>query len=267
MMAFPLLYSIGVSLTDWSPNSGGMIHFAGLMNYKELFTEPRFYSSLFTMFYFTIFAVVVETFFGVAIAILLNREFIGKTAVKTILLLPMVATPIAIGIAWTLFYQPTIGFANYALSLLGIPPSTWTGSVAGVIPSLVLVDVWEWTPMIILINMAGLAGLPVDPFESARVDGANWWQVVRHLTLPMLAPTIILSVVLRSIDAFKTFDIIYAMTQGGPGYSSETLNIYAFNLSFNYFQFGASSAALMVLLLVVLGSTVVMLKIRKSSQI
>lgn len=264
MMAFPVIYTVWVSLTDWSMTSSGAAQFIGVKNYIALFSDQRFYNSVKLTFYFTVLAVGVETVLGVGIALILNRDFKGKNFVKGILLLPMVATPVAIGLAWTLFYEPTIGLGNYALQLLGLPASNWLASNTSVIPSLAIVDIWEWTPMITLIVLAGLAAMPHDPYEAAMVDGATNWQVFRYITLPLLSPTILVAVVLRGIDAFKTFDIIYTMTAGGPGFASETLNIYAYNLSFGYFKFGAASSALVALLALVLGSSLLVLWLRRS---
>lgn len=264
MMAFPVIYTFWVSLTDWSMASSSTVRFIGLKNYIDLLSDPRFYNSVKLTLYFTILAVGVETVLGVAIALILNRDFKGKNLVKGILLLPMVATPVAIGLAWTLFYEPTIGLANYFLQILGMEPSKWLASNVAVIPSLALVDIWEWTPMVTLIVLAGLASLPNEPYEAALVDGASEWQVLRYITLPLLSPTIMIAVVLRGIDAFKTFDIIYTMTAGGPGFASETLNIYAYNLAFGYFKFGAASSALVALLALVLGSSLIVLWMRRS---
>jgi len=263
MIVFPVIYVLYISLTDWNMNSVGAISFIGLKNYFELFKDKRFVHAFFMTFYFTIVAVGIETVFGILIALILNKEFIGKNFAKFILLLPMVTTPVAIGLAWTLFYEPSIGLANYIFKFLGLPPSKWLASNATVIPSLIIVDVWEWTPMITLIVLAGLAGLPQDPFEAAIVDGATKLQILFHITLPLLSPTILIAVVLRSIDALKTFDIIYVMTGGGPGFASETLNIYAYNLSFGYFRFGFASTVLIALFGVVLCFSVVVLKVRK----
>ncbi len=264
MMAFPVAYTIWVSLTDWSMTSSSAVQFVGLKNYIALFNDPRFFNAVKLTLYFTGLAVSVETVLGVGIALILNREFKGKNFVKGILLLPMVATPVAIGLAWTLFYEPTIGLGNYALQLLGLPASKWLASNTSVIPALAIVDIWEWTPMVALIVLAGLAALPHDPYEAAMVDGANTWQVFRYITLPLLSPTILVAVVLRGIDAFKTFDIIYTMTAGGPGFASETLNIYAYNLGFGYFKFGAASSALVALLALVLGGSLLVLWMRRT---
>jgi len=263
MMAFPVLYTVWVSFTDWSVSSGGDINFIGLKNYVDLFQEPRFYNAVKMTFYFTTLAVGVETVLGVAIALILNREFWGKGIAKTILLLPMVATPVAIGLAWTLFYEPTIGLANYTLKGMGFEGSNWLASKDMVIPALAIVDIWEWTPMVALIVLAGLASMPTEPFEAAKVDGATTIQTFRYITLPLLYPTILIAIVLRSIDAFKTFDIIYTMTAGGPGFASETLNIYAYTLGFGYFKFGMASSALAALLAIVLGFSILTLWVRK----
>lgn len=253
MLIFPILFTFGVSLTDWQLSTGGTIRFIGFQNYLDLLSSDRFWNSMWLTFYFTILCVVAETVLGVAVALFLNREFKGKNLMKTIILLPMVCTPVAIGMAWTLFYEPTVGLANYLLTKLGLPTSTWLASQSAVIPAIAIIDIWQWTPMITLIVMAGLAGLPTDPMESALVDGANHWQTFWHITLPLLMPTVLTAMSLRSIDAFKTFDIIYTTTAGGPLYASETLNVFGYKEAFNYFRFGASSSILMVLFLLVLG--------------
>ena len=267
MMLFPIIYTLGLSFIEWNMSTGGIIKFVGLKNYFKMFKEPRFYHALYLTFYFTILAVSAETILGVLAAMVLNERFHGKDFVKFILLLPMVTTPVAIGLAWTLFYEPTIGLGNYALKLLGLQPIKWIASNTTVIPSLALVDIWEWTPMITLIVLAGLASMPQEPYEAALVDGANRFQTFYNITLPLLSPTILVAVVLRSIDALKTFDIIYVMTTGGPGFASETLNIYAYSLGFGYYRFGAASATLVALFFIVLGFSGLVLKVRKTVEL
>ncbi len=154
---------------------------------------------------------------------------------------------------WLLMFEPTAGVINFVLGQLGLPKQLWIAGSATVIPSLVLVDVWEWTPLITLIVLAGLAGLPSEPFEAARVDGASYWQTLWRVTLPMLLPTISVAGLLRFIDCIKTFDIIYGMTGGGPGFSSETLNIYTYNQAFYYFNFGYASSLLVIFFTIVAG--------------
>jgi multiple sugar transport system permease protein len=262
-MVFPVGYTLFISFTDWTLTSGRPLEVVGLESYLTVLKEPRFLDALGRTFAFTFGAVVTESILGTTIALMLNREFKGKNALKFILLLPLVATPVAIGIVWNLFYDPTIGFLNYVLSVLGLPQSGWVTASATVLPSLMIVDIWQWTPMIALIVLAGLAGLSTEPYESAKVDGASSLQTLVHITLPLLMPTILTAVILRAIDALKTYDIIYAMTQGGPGYASETLNILAYKFSFEYFNLGQASALLVFLFFVVLLFSLGVMQLRK----
>jgi len=267
MMFFPVLYTFFLSFTNWNLTSGMPLSIVMLRSYQRILREPRFLAALGRTFSFTALAVSVETILGMIIALILNREFKGKGLTKLIMLLPLVSTPVAIGIAWNLFYDPTIGLANFVLTRLGLPKQAWTGSSSTVIPSLALVDIWQWTPMIALILLSGLASLSNEPYESARVDGATEWQIFWRITLPMVTPTLLTALILRSIDALKTFDIIYAMTGGGPGYSSETLNIMAFKYSFEYFRMGQASVILVFLFLLVLIMSLLIVRMRKSLEL
>lgn len=267
LMVFPVCYTFFLSFTDWSLTSGKPLNVVALKSYLLVLKEPRFLDALGRTFYFTFGAVIVETIVGIALALILNRSFMGKGVVKTLLLLPLVATPVAIGIVWNLFYDPTIGILNYVLSVLGLPQSGWVSETKSVMPSLILVDIWQWTPMITIIVLAGLAGLSSEPYESAKVDGANARQVLFKITLPMLMPTILTAVILRSIDALKTYDIIYAMTGGGPGYASENLNILAFKYSFEYFRMGQSAVMLVFLFIVVMGFSLGVTRLRRAFEL
>ncbi|TBL76660.1 sugar ABC transporter permease [Paenibacillus thalictri] len=267
MMAFPILYTFRISFYEWSMSATSAPKWVGLDNYIQLVSDKRFWSATLTTINFTLIAVALETVLGVAVALLLFREFKGKSLAKTLMLLPMVATPVAMGLVWQLIYEPTIGAANSFLKLLGIPPQEWLASPSQVIPSLVIIDVWEWTPMISLIVMAGLATLPAEPYEAADVDGVRGWQKIAYITLPLLRPTIMAAALLRLIDALKTFDIIYATTQGGPNFKSETLNIYGYVLGFQYFKLGLASALIVLFFLLVLCLTLLMLWMRKRTEV
>ena len=266
LMIFPVLYTLFLSLTNWNLTSGAPLSFVGFHSYTRVFTQPRFLHAVLRTFYFTFFAVAFEGALGVAVALILHRAFVGKSIVKLLLLLPLVATPVAIGIVFNLFYDPTIGLVNFMLKSMGLPQGLWISSATTVLPSLIIVDVWQWTPMITLIVLAGLAGLSDEPFEAARVDGASELQILRYVTLPMVMPVILTAVILRLIDALKTFDIIFAMTGGGPGYASETLNIMGFKYSFEYFRMGQSSVILVVLFLIVFGCSIGIMKVRTASE-
>ncbi|WP_091173565.1 carbohydrate ABC transporter permease [Paenibacillus sp. 1_12] len=263
MMVFPIVYTLRISFYEWSMSATTPPKWVGLSNYSALLAESRFWESVGNTFYFTFAALILETILAIAIALLLYRDFRGKNIVKTLFLLPMVATPVAMGLVWMLIYEPTIGIANTLLKSLGLDPLLWLASPSQVIPSLVIVDVWEWTPMIALIVMAGLSTLPSDPYEAADVDGATVWQKFLYITLPLLRPTIIVAVMLRLIDVLKTFDIIYATTQGGPNLASETLNVYGYVLGFQYFKLGMASSLLVMFFALVMGLTLMMIWIRK----
>ncbi|GIP31411.1 ABC transporter permease [Paenibacillus sp. J2TS4] len=268
MIVFPIGYTTYLSFFDWSMSNQQPPQWVFLDNYKKLLLDdPRFWPAFFRTFYFTLLAIIMEIVLGVAIAVMFNKPFKGKNVVKTLFLMPMVATPVALGLVWLLIFEPTIGFANQVLAFLGIDPQLWIASEKQVIPALALVDIWQWTPMVTLITLAGLSGLPQDYYEAAQIDGASKWQQFWRVTLPLILPTIFAAALLRSIDALKTFDIIYAMTQGGPGFASETLNIYGFTLGFQYFQLGYASSLLMLFFFLVLIISLVILVMRRRIEV
>ena len=263
MMVFPVGFTIWMALHNWGGGVAASPQFIGLDNFAAVLDDSRFWDAFRRTFYFTILAVTVETVLGVAIAVLFNRDFMGKGVLRTIFLFPMIATPVAIALVWRLMYEPSLGILNDMLSAVGLPTSLWVADTSLVIPALALVDIWEWTPLITLITLAGLTALPHEPFEAARVDGAGRWQTFRHITLPMLRPVIIVAVAFRVIDALKTFDIIFVITQGGPGFASETLNLYVYAQSFQYQNLGYAASLLIVFFAIVVGSAVLLLKFRR----
>jgi multiple sugar transport system permease protein len=253
MMVFPIVYTVWLSLTEWSGSAKQEPRFVGISNYVNLFTtDTRFVGAVIRTFAFTIAAVGLELLFGLGIALLMWGKFRGQNIIRTLILLPMVSTPVAIGMAWLLLYEPSIGFINSVLRFFKLPPQPWLGSEQQALWSLAAVDIWQWTPMMVLIILAGLTVLPEEPFEAAIVDGATAFQRFRHLTLPLMVPTIIVAILLRSIDCLKTFDIIFAMTRGGPGFATETLNTYTYVQSFEYFRLGQASSLLVVFFVIVL---------------
>jgi multiple sugar transport system permease protein len=267
MMAFPIAYNLYLSFHDWTGSAIEAPQYSGLSNYITLFTDdPRFIDSIGRTFLFTIVAVVFQLALGLGIALLLHGDFPGQYIIKTLILLPMVATPVAIGMAWLLMFEPTIGVINYVVRQMGIPPQAWLGDTDQALWCLIFVDIWQWTPMMALILLAGLLSLPEEPFEAARVDGASSFQRFYYLTLPMLLPTIITAVLLRSIEALKTFDIIYTMTRGGPGFATETMNTYAYVVSFEYFRLGRASSLLVIFFAIVLGVSLILIQLRKIAE-
>lgn len=160
-------------------------------------------------------------------------------------------TPVVVGIIWRLMYNPDLGMLNYFLTLFGFSPVNWTGMPGTALPSVMMADIWEWTPFMALIMLAGLHALPRGPFEAASVDGASWWQTLRYVTLPLLSPAMLVALLIRLMDSFKTFDLIFVLTQGGPGMSTEILNYYTYRYGFKFFHMGYASALSWLLVVVV----------------
>ncbi len=266
LMVFPVFYTLYMSLHSWFASSLTAPEFVGLQNFKRAFTQDeRFRNAIWLTLYFTLLATALQLVLGVALALLLNRPFRGKGFFRSIFLMPMVATPVAIALVWMMMYNPTLGVMNYLVGLVGLGPYKWVSDVRFVIPALAVVDTWEWTPLITLITLAGLATLPLEPYESALIDGATPAQMFWRITLPLLRPTIVVALLFRSIDCLKTFDIIYVMTAGGPGFASETLNVYTFQVGLFYFHIGYASSLLVILFALVLGVSLILIKVRRGA--
>ncbi len=264
IIVYPVLYTGWMSLHEWYASSLAPPKFIALRNYWQVVTaDPRFRDAFFRTFYFAALVVSAETVLGVAMALVFNREFWGRGLIRTLSILPMVATPTAIALIFVMMYHPTLGVMNYLVSLIGVGPLKWTYSSQTALYALALVDAWEWTPLIMLIALAGLAALPREPYESAAIDGASGWRAFWHITLPLLRPILIVAVLFRAIDALKTFDIIFVMTQGGPSNASETLNLLLFNQAFSYFNMGYASSIAVALFAIVMGTSLLLMKVRR----
>ncbi|MCW2135055.1 carbohydrate ABC transporter permease [Arthrobacter sp. VKM Ac-2550] len=254
LIVFPLAWTLYLSLTDASGSVRAESDFIGLENYAEVLTDTqRFWPAVGRTFYFTIGALAIQMVLGMCIALLLWRPFKGEKFVRVVILLPLVATPVAVGMMWRLILDPNIGFANQLLNFFGIPGQPWLSSPETALTTLLFVDVWQWTPMVVLILLAGLTSLSDEPDEAARIDGATAWQRFWYVTLPLMMPTVIVAVLLRGIDALKTFDILYATKgKGGGSFNEvETLNIYAYGLSFDYMDYGVASAVLILFFMII----------------
>jgi len=266
LIAFPIGYTVYLSLTDSARAVTRPYEFVGLDNYLYwLGDTQRFWPAVGRTAYFTGLALTLELALGLAIALLLRKTFRGQGLVRVFILLPLVATPVAVGMMWLLMFEPSIGFANVVMDWLGLPAQGWLSDKDTALNTLVFIDVWQWTPMVVLILLAGLSTLPEEPDEAARVDGANAWQRFRHITLPLLMPVIVAAAILRAIDAFKTFDIIYATKGrgGGSNNEAETLNILAYGEAFEYSQYGRASALLMLFFLLIVIVLAVLAVLRK----
>lgn len=255
LITIPLAWTIYLSLTNSEGSVRSDHQFIGFDNYAEVFADfDRFWPAVVRTFIFTGGVLIIELVLGMAIALLLRRPFRGERWVRVAILLPLVATPVAVGMMWKLIFDPNIGFANQALGFFGIAPQPWLSGEFTALPTLMFVDIWQWTPMVVLILLAGLTSLSEEPDEAARIDGASAAQRFWFVTLPLMRTTVIVAILLRSIDALKTFDILYATKgKGGGSFNEvETLNVYAYGLSFDYNDYGVASAVLIIFFLLII---------------
>ncbi len=265
IVIIPIAYNLYLTFTRWTIGLG-QPRFIGFDNFIELISDERVLNGVKVMVYFSGLSLSLELALGLLIALYFNREFRGSEIVQALYIFPFAATPVAVALIWRIMLNPEIGVMNYLLQSVGLPGSLWVSSPKTVIPALVMVDVWKWTPMITLIVLAGLKSLPHDPYEAARMDGANTFQIFWYITLPLIRPVLIAALMLRSLDNLKEFDMIYTITQGGPGISSETLYLYSYNVGFSFFKAGYGSALMVVVFLIVLVFNVVMNRLRLSAQ-
>lgn len=245
---FPLFYALWMSLHDLILTNPGSPPFCGLNNFRKVLHDPAFWWSVRNTFVFTFSAVGIEMVLGTAVAFLLNRRLRLQGVIRALLLLPVAAAPIAVGLTWRYMYHTDFGVFNHIVSLLGLSEHNWLGDTATAMPSVILFDVWQWTPFVALIVLAGLQSLPKEPFEAAEVDGASSWQVFRIITLPMLAPLLLFVFLLRVIDAIRIYDPIFALTRGGPGSATETMSWYLYRIGFKFFDMGQASAQAFIFL-------------------
>jgi multiple sugar transport system permease protein len=265
IVIIPIVFNLYLAFNKWTIGLG-QPRFIGLGNFLELLSDERVLNGVKVMIYFSGLSLSLEMVLGLLIAVYFNRQFKGSEVVQAIYILPFAATPVAVALIWRIMLNPEIGVLNYLLRSVGLPGSLWVSSPQTVIPALVMVDVWKWTPMITLIVLAGLKSLPHEPYEAARVDGASALQIFWYITLPLIRPVLIAALMLRSLDNLKEFDMIYTITQGGPGIASETLYLYSYMVGFSFFKAGYGSALMVVVFLIVLVFNVVMNRLRLSAQ-
>lgn len=257
---FPLIFNVVMSLCNW--RLGGSIEFLGLQNYVWAFTNGVFWKTMGNTVLITLLSVAIEYVLAMVLAYNINKLMHGKKLVRVIMLLPMLMAPVVIGFMWKQMFNELYGPLNYFLSLIGIDGPSWISKSGYSLASVVLVDVWEWTPFIILILLAGFQAIPKEPLESARVDGASEWRIFWDLVFRMLMPSSVVAITLRSIETFKIFDTIYIVTAGGPGVSSMSASMYAYQVGLRNFTLGKAAALCVIMLIVVMGVSQIVTKIQ-----
>ena len=248
---YPLMRAIILSLQQYNLLRPQRIGFTGLSNYINTLTDPYFWGALKRTAIFTLGGVAVELVLGLALALLFNREFWGKSVMRALMLLPMILSPVAVGLVWRIFYDADAGMPNYLLSFFGVPSRAWLGDTRTDLNALIATDVWQGTPFCFLVCLAGLEGLPTEPYESAKIDGAGPLKAFWYITVPLLRPILGIAFILRFIDSIKMFDLVFVMTSGGPARATETANFFIYQTGFKFFHIGRASVQAILLTFIV----------------
>jgi len=259
-LVYPFGLGVYYSLTNYWLQYPRRFRFIWFDNYVNLLDEPLFTRALEFTLGFTLVAVVVQVGLGLAVALFLHARIPGRAAMRALMLLPLMMPPVITALMWKIMMASTnAGILNHMLSYLGVDPVNWFGSTRGAMASILIIDTWGNLPFVALILLGALQALPTEPYEAARVDGASPLATLRYITLPLLAPFILLAVTFRTMDSLRVFDVIYATTMGGPNDATTNLQIMALQYSFQWYQMGKGMAlALMLLVLVVIASGVLM---------
>jgi multiple sugar transport system permease protein len=261
LIAFPFGYTIWLSLHEFS--FGGTPRMNYGENYVLMVQDAEFWAGLKITLVLYVLSLVLQLVLGTYVAMLLHSAKRMSGVVRTLMISPFVLPPVVVGMMWLVVLDPSLGAANWVLESVGLPKSDWLASPQWVIPTVALIDTWQWTPYVALIVLGGLQSLPPNVYEAAQIDGASRWKTFRRITLPLLMPTLVTAALLRSVDLLRFFDIIYITTQGGPGNASNTLNIYGFRKGFEFFEIGYASALMITLSAIVLGAVVLLMQARK----
>jgi len=250
---YPLGYSLWISLNDFHPSNPSFPQgFIGLDNYVNVFLDEQARHALGLTVLFSASSVGASLILGLGMALLFNQRLPGLAIARTLILIPMLVTPIVVGITWRIMFNPDLGVINYLLGSIGIPGQGWLASMNQSMLSVIIVDVWQWTPFMFLILFAGVRSLPRSPFESAAIDGASRIQAFFLVTLPMLRPVIVLAVLLRAVDSVRTFDQIFMMTRGGPNMTTDLVSLYLQRVNFKFFDIGYGAALSWVFLILLM---------------
>ncbi len=252
---FPLIYELRLCFLSWELTTNFPPEFVGLKNFADvLFRDERFWNALKNTLILIVFGVAIQSGLGTGLAVLLNRLSRWRTFVTSLFLIPVMIAPVVSGMQWVMIYHDKFGPLNYIIQLLSgfrLHGYAWIANPGVALISIMITDVWQWTPFVILIVLAGLQSIPVELYEAAEVDGSSGWQSFWYITLPLLVPILIIGVLIRMMDSFKLFDIVYLLTKGGPGSATETISFYTYLKGFKFFSLGYTAALAFVQLIVI----------------
>ncbi len=262
---YPLLKGIGMSLTDW--DGMGTASFIGFQNFIDFFSDERAIHDIGTTLIFAVFSALLLNVAGLCYALLMNSRFRGQSIARVIIYLPAIISPLIMGYIWYFLLQPGRGYLHYAFLQLGLPDLTasWMGSYRTIMLVLILVNVWQYSGMTMIIYLAGLQAIPAELTEAAKIDGAGGWQCFCNITVPLLKPSVRINVVTNIIGSLSVFDIIMSLTQGGPGYSTESLSIYIMRMCYGS-KTGYSTAVALILFFIILVPVLISMRLTRAKE-
>jgi len=267
VIIYPLIFSLSKSLTDFNLGMPGEV-FIGLKNYITALNDQAFRESLGVSVLFSLCSTGLGLALGFGAALLLQRDFIGKRLLTILIILPMMVTPVAVGIIWLLMFQPDFSIINGLLGLIGINGPIWLQNKWSARIAVIVADVWQWTPFFTLILLGGLLSLPAAVIESAKVDGASGFQLLRYIKVPMMKSLILVVLLIRLIDSFKTFDSIFIMTNGGPGSATEVLSLHIYRSGLPFMNISyASAMSYLFLIILIVTTTLLIRQLRRAENV
>lgn len=266
---YPLFFSLKISFFDYrltDPNQTQT--FIGLQNYVQAYNDPTVRKSIWSTLVFVFGTVSLEIGVGLGLALLLSSESQITNGLRSLLMLPMALPSLVVGLVWRALYNVDFGVLPYYLKQLGFDLGSGPlNEAAMVMPAVILVDIWQWSPLLMFIFLAGMKSLPMEPYEAAHVDGASRWQRFIYITLPMLKPTFLIALLLRTMQSFKVFDIIFATTGGGPGTATTVINYHIYKVGMTFFDMGYAAALANILLVVIAIISVIYIVVLERQQL
>ena len=254
MNIYPLFYSLYLSFTEYSVISSTAPKWVGFQNYLTILSDARFWKHFAITGRYTLISVALQMLVGFALALLIKEKFKGSGIITTLILVPMMLSPVIVGVFWRLMFNPSYGIVNYLLGFRNINTSPeWLGDPVLALWAIIIVDVWMWSPFVMLLSLAGLSAIPDYLYEAAAIDRASPWFIFRRITMPQVMPLLLIAVLFRTIEALKQFDLVMGITGGGPGDATETVSVRLYREAFQgQFDTGLSSALAYIVLIVII---------------
>ena len=248
---YPLLFSLKLAFYRWNLVNVLDQYFIGFGNFTRLFTDDSFWNAIKVTFTYVILATVIEFFLGLSLALIASQELKGIKIIRTLFLIPMMMAPLVVGLMWRYLLNANYGIVTFLIkTIFRVTPPEWLSHPTWSLFTLIFVDIWQWTPFMFIILLAGIQSLSKSPYEAAQIDGARKHQIFFYITLPLLRPVILVSILLRVIDTFRVYDLVYSMTRGGPINKTESLSWYVYQTGFKFFDFGYASALSWIMLVI-----------------